>query len=412
MRRFYYISKLLFLLTSLYFLSSCERVWNWSDDFKEYSRDPLNCYLLDNLCKKKYGESFKSSDLEYLEFIGEETEDTDTLQELQHILITAPFSIDDTPYWNTLVERMAMGYSSIVACSDFNQISLLQHGQYNEKEVTNEVLKKTSTIYAPIQKKSYKLPSVFCKNRFSNSTHIGIDNEYSKTILLEIDKKPIAIQFTDPQSQASIIVVCTPLIFTNYSMLYEQNDQMVFHLIDRIKKSPEETITHLPEETITHLHIGSNSHVEDEGGKSFFPFLGMCIIALMLLFLGKRKYRIIPEIAPDTNRTIGFIKQISNVYFLRSEYKDISKKKIGFFFDYIKERLHIDLQNKEILQTNAQKMASFAEMDEKKTYQFLKEIMSIHNHSVITVKEEQMIKISNIINTIYKNLKRQNSNKK
>lgn len=404
MRHFYYISKLLFLFSSLYFLSSCERIWDWSDDFKEYSRDPLNCYLLDNLCKKKYGESFKSSDLEYLELIGEETEDTDTLQELQHILITAPFSIDDTPYWNSLVERMAMGYSSIVACSDFNQISLFQREQYNEKEVTNDALKKTSTIYAPIQKKSYKLPSIFCKNRFSNSSDIGIGKECHKTILLEIDQQPIAIQFTDPQSQASIIVVCTPLIFTNYNMLYEQNDQMVFHLIDRIKKSPEETITH--------LSIGTSYYSEEEDKKSFFPFLAMCLIALLLLFLGKRKYRIIPEIAPDTNRTIGFIKQISNVYFLRSEYKDISKKKIGFFFDYIKERLHIDLQNKEILQTNAQKMASFAEMDEKKTYQFLKEIMSIHNHSVITVKEEQMIKISNIINTIYKNLKRQNSNKK
>lgn len=402
MRHFYYISKLLFLFSSLYFLASCERIWDWEDNFYDYSSEPLNCYLLDNLCKKKYGESFKTAYLEDLEYIEEEAEDMDNEQEIQHLLITVPYTIDDTPIWNTLIERMAMGHSSIVACSDFNQICL--HKQYNENEVTNDALKKTSTIYAPIQKKSYKLPSIFCKNRFSNSSDIGIGKECHKTILLEIDQQPIAIQFTDPQSQASIIVVCTPLIFTNYNMLYEQNDQMVFHLIDRIKKSPEETITH--------LSIGTSYYSEEEDKKSFFPFLAMCLIALLLLFLGKRKYRIIPEIAPDTNRTIGFIKQISNVYFLRSEYKDISKKKIGFFFDYIKERLHIDLQNKEILQTNAQKMASFAEMDEKKTYQFLKEIMSIHNHSVITVKEEQMIKISNIINTIYKNLKRQNSNKK
>ena len=62
---------------------------------------------------------------------------------------------------------------------------------------------------------------------------------------------------------------------------------------------------------------------------------------LFILFMGKRKQRIIPVIEPVRNTTLDFVQTIGRLYFNRHDNKNLAIKKITFFMDYLRNRFFI-----------------------------------------------------------------------
>ena len=57
-----------------------------------------------------------------------------------------------------------------------------------------------------------------------------------------------------------------------------------------------------------------------------------------MLFESKRKQRIIPIIRPLENTSLEFVGTIGNLYYQRSDHKNIAEKKILFFFEHVRTR--------------------------------------------------------------------------
>ena len=65
-------------------------------------------------------------------------------------------------------------------------------------------------------------------------------------------------------------------------------------------------------------------------------------ILLFMLFEAKRKQRIIPIITPLSNTTLEFVATIGNLYYQRSDHKNLADKKIQYFFDQIRSHYYLN----------------------------------------------------------------------
>ena len=70
-------------------------------------------------------------------------------------------------------------------------------------------------------------------------------------------------------------------------------------------------------------------------------------ILLFMIFEAKRKQRIIPVIKPLTNTTLEFVATIGNLYYQRSDHKNIAEKKIQFFFDQIRNHYYLNTSHRD-----------------------------------------------------------------
>jgi hypothetical protein len=85
--------------------------------------------------------------------------------------------------------------------------------------------------------------------------------------------------------------------------------------------------------------------------------LAIFTIILYVIFEGRRKQRIIPIIAPLSNRTLEFVEVIGRLYFQHQDHKNLAQKKINHFWDYLRTHHYIRVGeiNEEILEKLANK---------------------------------------------------------
>ncbi|MBO4806337.1 MAG: hypothetical protein J5554_09875 [Paludibacteraceae bacterium] len=438
------------LISALLLLSACQKNdLNWDATLMPDDTHPFSCGILDELCKERYGDSFLTDTLERKDDTYNIDYDKFKSTDYKNILYISDISHVDNE-WELFVERMKMGYNTIIACENF---ALGKEGKtpsqfpksYSTFELAKALLKDEELPQAMILTETeedytnkvfthYNFPVVFCKNNVSylDDSFLWDSLGLTKEILLFVNETrtegaaldPIAIQLRDTTSMGSIIWVGTPLLFTNYNILHEKNDKLIFSLIDRALTNPTEvdslgnslsgnsTITHIYDPMFSISYKSLTQLMLESLGKNLLWLIAIAFFILFVVFYGKRKQRLIPEIKPASNRTIGFVEQISNVYYYRNEYDIILKKKITFFFDFIKDRLHIDLQDKSKIESNASRLMAFYLQDKEKTVLFINDLNEFHKRKDKKITHQQMIKCIDAINVIYQNFKGKKQDKK
>jgi hypothetical protein len=71
-------------------------------------------------------------------------------------------------------------------------------------------------------------------------------------------------------------------------------------------------------------------------------FTSVVFLLLFVLFNIKRRQRAIPIIEPYKNASLEFTETIGSLYFNQSNHKNIAKKKITYFLEFIRNRYNID----------------------------------------------------------------------
>lgn len=399
------------IVFSLLLLVACGDKVSWAEIFDAEDDNPFSCGVLDKLCKEKYGKKYDVATVDW------DSIDTN----IGNIIFVSSHTLY-SKNWEIFEKRMKMGYHSIIAYEyiDINLLDDYYYYHYSTNSLLEEIKENKKLEITKIKSakgQTYNFPSIFCKNRLYPELILKERHLYNYEVLYRVnhndesgDFDPLIVQFKDSTSSGSIILVGTPLLLTNYNMLYEKNDKIVLSLIDKVINDSKKN-----KKNITHVYTKRKHQYEtaktigelllEELGERLLWLLVITAFTHFVFFYGKRRQRIIPEITPATNRAIGFIEQISSVYHNRGEYSLITKKKITYFYHFIKERLHIDLQDLSQVEINASKMAQFTEISEFKTSIFLKKLNAYHRSKSNDLTREQMIECIDIINTVYRNLK-------
>lgn len=138
-----------------------------------------------------------------------------------------------------------------------------------------------------------------------------------------------------PFGKGHFLLHTFPEAFTNYNMLLNDNHEYVSSVLsylnsekpifwDAYYKTGKSKIT-------SPMHYLLNSKYLKWA--YYFALIG---VLFFIVFKGKRTQRVIPIITPLKNQTLAFTQTIANMYYEKSEHKNIANHKINYFLDYVR----------------------------------------------------------------------------
>lgn len=152
------------------------------------------------------------------------------------------------------------------------------------------------------------------------------DNGLPVTLHMEIGK-------------GSIILNCTPMVFTNIYFLSNNNFEFV-----------AATMSLLPATEVFRTEFYHLGKMESQSplrfvltneNLSWAYYIAIGSVLVFILFESKRRQRVIPVITPPSNTTLEFVSTIGNLYFQKADHKNMAQKKIQYFLDYIRSKYHL-----------------------------------------------------------------------
>lgn len=376
------------LLISWVFVG-CNKRTDWSENFKEKSKDPFGLYIL-------FNESEELLDNQKVTLLKENIYDYFNNNYLKvdfnfnYVCIKRNADKITTSGLDELLYYVSEGSSAFFSLNYFNS-SLKNNLNFetdnldlNDRLFDNynpETLKtyqgELSFTNDSFKEKSYKYDRNLRRNYFSsydenNTVVLGTQN-------IEGKEQPVFLKVY--YGKGIIYLHSQPSAFTNYNMLNENYEYA------------EKALSYLPSnETFWDPQIRrsklDNRPDESEGdSESVFSFflkhqslqwslyLGLIGLLTFILFNARRKQRAIPVINPPTNSTVEFTHTIANLYLLNKDHKDIAQKKIQYFLEKVRSKYYLDTQN--LNSYFIERLALKSGNDKKSTKELINYILTI-----------------------------------
>jgi len=182
-----------------------------------------------------------------------------------------------------------------------------------------------------------------------------------------------------------------PELFTNYSILnvnnqhaasvlsYIKNDGNIYW--DEYYKTGKKAISS------PLYYLLSNPNLK------WAYFTVLIGVLLFVIFEGKRKQRFIPIVTPLKNQTLAFTRTIANMYFEKSEHKNIAEQHINYLLEFIRFKLKIPTHTVDT--TFYKYVASRSGKSEKEIKTLFDFCNQIHLKNSIT--KEELLKLNTLI---------------
>jgi hypothetical protein len=130
------------------------------------------------------------------------------------------------------------------------------------------------------------------------------------------------------------------LLFTNYNLLKETNATYVANALsyipadqpilwDAYYKNGKSKIS-----SPMHYVLGSEN-------LKWAYYIALIGVLFFVVFKSKRVQRLIPVVEPLKNQTLAFTRTVANMYYEKSEHKNIATHKITYFQEHIRTKLHL-----------------------------------------------------------------------
>lgn len=223
------------------------------------------------------------------------------------------------------------------------------------------------------------------------TTVLGVTQAFNDTLSIT---KPLINFVRIPFGKGKIYLHNQPEVFTNYFLLKDDNVKYTQNVLsyldtdntiywDNYYKSGKKI-------AVSPLHVlFANKYLK---WAYYFVLIG---VFLFILFEGKRKQRPIPVIKPLTNKSYEYTQTIAGMYLDKKDHKEIAKKQILLFLEFIRTRLR--LPTEKIDKRFIQSVASRSNSSEEDVTFIFSEIDRIHKKPQIP-KEELEILYKNIKN--------------
>lgn len=173
------------------------------------------------------------------------------------------------------------------------------------------------------------------------------DKEVEEAVDGEEEDRTIKIpqvNFVEVQvGEGAIYYNLNPFAFTNYYMLKEgmpayvseafsyMNDGPVY--FDDYGKSGRKVIT------------SPLRFILSEPALKWAYYVGMLAVLLYMIFVSKRRQRIIPIVKPPNNDTVDFTKTIGSLYYESRDYSSIINKKISYFLEKVRTNYYLNTEH-------------------------------------------------------------------
>ena len=191
-----------------------------------------------------------------------------------------------------------------------------------------------------------------------------------------------------PRGRGRLVLVSTPLLFTNYGILDSASRPYVLRLTNLL--SARATVR-LDASMAGGAVIGTEADKHNETPLSFIarhPALRWAyytlLVALVLFFVftAKRRQRVIPIIAAPANNDLEFVKLIGRLYFERHDNADLVLKRYAALTDTLRTDEDIDLTDRRRLEASIEEVAQLTGLPVADIRRLLTEIRNLRDQQL------------------------------
>lgn len=169
-----------------------------------------------------------------------------------------------------------------------------------------------------------------------------IDPDSTKNITVLSESSDYYAHFVKvPLGDGFVYYHCNPMLFTNYNMLFNQNQH------DYISNC----LSYLPKgKTVWSEFFSAGGSQENETDLRFILsnpqlrwawYIIISFVLVFLIFQSKRRQRPIPVVSPPKNSTLEFVETTGRLYFQQKDHWNLANKKILFFLEKVRNKFYI-----------------------------------------------------------------------
>lgn len=367
---------------------------DWKEYYENAKKTPYSCFVPFAILEDLFPDQkiIKNTESPYMFFTKNHL-----LSNHNFIIITSSFTPDHLDY-SKLLTFIQCGNQAFIAAADFSD-ALLDTFQLQVAEKYFDTTIFTSKVKSLnflnpllISRKGYEFkkylhPVYFSYFDSSTTTPLGI-NWFKKPNFIKIQ-----------YGKGWLFIHTQPLVFTNYGMLYGNYKYASYALSylpvqntiwDEYYKPYK-----LPSDTILHVVLS------DPYLKTAYYLLFVSIF-IYIIFISKRRQRIIPVIIPPKNTSLEFLQTISNLHRYQKNYKDIALKKYKHFLDYVDSYYYIKPGDNRT--AFIKKLSEKSGVSEKKLKKIENQIAFIEKQYKIS--EGRLVECNHCIEEFYRNSKK------
>lgn len=394
----------------------------WTPTFSHYDAQPFGCAVFDSLLSSSLPSGYALSKETFYRL---EREDT---MRCRGILAVAKDLILSDVDVNSILKMAERGNKIMLVSTVFGPYleDTLKFNCYRSyfssvalKKDANSFLQKDSlywvgdsTVYSP---QIYRFSPQLCTSYFWGDSLRGrvlvqkdmdvnqYDYQTNSSDSLRSDgicHSPVAMTY--PWGKGEIILVSTPLLFTNYGVLDGRNADYLFRLLSQMKGLPIVRTEGYTKET-AQVQKSPFRYFLSQRPLRWALYLTMITILLFMLFTARRRQRAIPVIREPENKSLEFTELIGTLYYQKKDHADLVRKKFIYFAEVLRREIQVDIEVVSDDEQTFRRIARKTGMEVEEISRFIREVRPViyGGRTIDDVEMKRIIdKINEIINYI------------
>lgn len=414
--RWFIVFIVLFLLVTFAVEYHLPKQFVWTPTFSHYDKQPFGCALFDSLVSTSMPLGYQLSKKTFYQL-----EQEDTTQCRGILVIASELDLSELDVKGLL--KMAERGNKIMLVSgnfDNNLEDTLGvknvHSYFSPialKQYATSMLRKDSIywvgdslIYSP---QLFQFFPQFCTSYIWGDSLPGKVLAEKRLLAekfryeadrdsLSVDSVYVSVAKAYSWGKGEIILVTTPLLFTNYGMLDGKNATYLFRLLSRMKDLPVVRTEGYMKETAQEQQSPFRYFLSQRPLR-WALYLTMITIVLFMVFTARRRQRAIPVIPEPQNKSLEFIELIGTLYYQKKEHADLVHKKFIYLAEVLRKDIQVDIEEVADDERSFHRIAQKTGMESEEIERFIREVRPVI-YGGRTIFDEEMKRIIDKMNEI------------
>lgn len=388
----------------------------WRPTFSHYDEQPFGCALLDSLLSASLPGKYALSRKTFYQLSSEDT----TLRR-GILAISENLALSDVDV-NALLSMAGRGDNVMLVTNLLPaklEDTLKVHGNYSYfyfralKKQAASFFSRDSILWvsSPGDSCTYYFYPQLCASTISvrsvgNGKVLAVrpesaDWRHGGQVGDTIIYSPVALSV--PVGRGQIIVVSTPLLFTNYGVVDGRNAAYVFRLLSQMDRLPLIRTEAYMDET-AQMQQSPFRYLLAHRPLRWALYVSLIGIVLFMFFTARRRQRAIPVIAPPVDKSLEFVKLVGTLYFQKKDHADLVRKKYLYFAETVRRLVQVDLEETENDSYSFARIARRTGMDSESISTLIHEVRHVAHDTNLKISVERMKQLIDRMNDITRNL--------
>ena len=333
----------------------------WTPTFSHYDEQPLGCALFDSLLSSSLPHGYSLSKETFYQM------EEDTVDKMGILVIANTLSMVKADV-NALLKMAERGNKIMLVSNNYPKLLedtlgfYCTYSHFNAaafRKYASSIFRKDSIYWVAdsvYSRQLYRCYPQFCNSSFRRydskvirklaekdmTDAIGDALADSDSVKVYSNYHPL-LAMARPWGEGEIILVSTPLLFTNYGVLDENNANYIFRLLSQMGELPIVRSEGYMKAT-AQVQQSPLRYLLAHQPLRWALYLTMITILLFMIFTAKRRQRAIPVVREPANKSLEFTELIGTLYFQKKDHVDLVRKKFAYLAEELRREIQVDIE--------------------------------------------------------------------